>query len=79
MLTKSVAKIILAAAMAAAAVSPTFAKMKMPDACARPELRCTSECGKDGWCKVYGCAFNKTVLLPFGCNEKAGGCLQKHC
>jgi len=77
MLKKSVATIILAGAMAAAAISPTLAKM--PNACAMPELRCTAHCDKDGWCKAYGCLFGKTVLLPFSCDEKAGGCLQKHC
>ena len=80
MLTKSITKVILAGMLAAAMVSPTFAA-KMPDACARPELRCTiaSTCDKDGWCKVYGCIASKTVLLPFSCNEKMGGCMQKHC
>lgn len=82
MFTKLVAKTVLAGAMALASMSPTMAKMKKePDPCARPELRCTdaATCNKDGWCKVYGCLFKQTVLLPFACNEKAGGCLQKHC
>jgi hypothetical protein len=81
MLAKSITKIILAGVMAAAVLSPTLAaKMpKMPDACTTPEMRCTAECGKDGWCQVYGCIFNKTMLLPFSCSETAGGCLQKHC
>jgi hypothetical protein len=80
MLTKSVTKIILAGLMAAALVSPTLAaKMKVADACSKPELRCTAECSKDGWCQVYGCLFNKTVLLPFACSATAGGCLQPHC
>jgi hypothetical protein len=78
---KSLAKIALAVVMVAAAASPTFAKMKEPNACATQDKRCTAvaTCGKDGWCKVYGCIGEKTVLLPFACNDKAGGCLQKHC
>ena len=82
MLTKSVVRIALAGAMALASISPTLAKMKKePNACATSELRCTAAttCDKDGWCKVYGCVINQTVLLPFACNEKLGGCLQKHC
>jgi hypothetical protein len=82
MLLKSISKVVLAGLLAVAAASPTFAKMtKTPDACAMPQLRCTiaSSCDKDGWCKVYGCIVNKTVLLPFSCNEKMGGCAQKHC
>ena len=77
----SLVKFVLAAAMVAAAMSPTVAKMKEPDACATADKRCTAAttCDKDGWCKVYGCFGDKTVLLPFACNEKAGGCLQKHC
>jgi hypothetical protein len=78
MLMKAFAKIILAAAIAAASMSPTFAAM-IPKPCASPLLRCTADCGKDHWCKVYACSFNKTVLMPFPCNEKAGGCLQPHC
>jgi hypothetical protein len=82
MLKKSITKIMVAGVIAAAAVSPTFAKMeKIPNACARPELRCTiaSSCDQAGWCKVYGCVGSKTVLLPFYCNDKMGGCAQKHC
>ena len=80
MFRKSITKIILTGLLAAATVTPTMAK-KMPNACSRPEQRCTvaSSCNKDGWCKVLGCFNNKTVELPFSCNEKAGGCLQKHC
>jgi hypothetical protein len=79
MFTRSVAKIFLAGAFAAAMMSPVFAKW--PDACAKPGGRCTAvaTCDKEGWCKVYGCVVDKTVLLPFACNTKAGGCLQKHC
>jgi hypothetical protein len=82
MLTRSIVKLVAAAVLTTAAVSPTFARMtKMPDACAKPELRCTipSSCDKDGWCNVYGCVGGKTVKLPFACNEKLGGCFQKHC
>ncbi|HXX04396.1 MAG TPA: hypothetical protein VEJ37_08680 [Xanthobacteraceae bacterium] len=79
MLTRSVAKIILAGALAAVAISPALATW--PNACAKPDGRCTATatCNKEGWCKVYGCIVDKTVLLPFACNVKAGGCLQKHC
>ena len=79
MLAKSLAKLVLTAAMVAAAVSPTVAKE--PNACATPDKRCTAAttCDKDGWCKVYGCVGDKSFLLPFSCDEKAGGCLQKHC
>ncbi len=76
---KTVAKIIVAAAMATASMSPTFAAMMTPKPCAAPQLRCTGECDKDHWCKVYLCSFNKTVLSPFPCNQKDGGCWQPHC
>jgi hypothetical protein len=79
MLRKSVTKIALAGLMAVASMSPTLAAKMTPKPCAKPELRCTAECGKDHWCKVYACSFNKTVLLPFPCNEQAGGCLQPRC
>jgi hypothetical protein len=73
------AKFVLAAAMMAVAMSPTLAKE--PNACATADKRCTAvaTCDKGGWCKVYGCIGEKTLLLPFACNTKAGGCLQKHC
>jgi hypothetical protein len=82
MLTKSITKVMLAGLLAAATLSPALAKMeKMPNACAMPRLRCTitSSCDANGWCKVYGCISNQTVLLPFYCNEKMGGCAQQHC
>ena len=79
MLAKSVAKIILAGAMTAAAISPTIAKMKEPNACAKPELRCITDCKKDGMCQVYMCMFNKSTALGLPCNEKTGLCWAPHC
>jgi hypothetical protein len=75
----AVSKMVLAGAIAMASMSPTFAVKMTPQPCAKPDLRCTGECDKDHWCKVYACTFNKTVQMPFPCNEKAGGCLQSHC
>ncbi len=79
MLTKAFVKITLATAIAAAAMSPSFAAKMTPRPCANPQLRCTGACNKDHWCKVYICSFNQTMESPFPCNEKAGGCLQPHC
>lgn len=80
MLKKSITKIFVAGLIAAAAISPTWAA-KTPNTCAMADKRCTATatCDKQGWCKVYGCIGTQTVLLPFACNSKAGGCLQKHC
>ena len=75
----SVAKIVLASLIAMASMSPSLAAKMTPKPCAAPQLRCTGECDKDHWCKVYACTFNQTQLMPFPCNEKAGGCLQPHC
>jgi hypothetical protein len=79
MLAKAFAKITLAAAIAVASMSPTFAAKMTPKPCANPQLRCTGACDKDHWCKVYLCSLNQTVQSPFPCNEKAGGCFQPHC
>jgi hypothetical protein len=78
MLAKSVTKIVLAAALGVASMSPTFAA-KVPKPCANPQLRCTAECDKDHWCKVYLCSLNQTVLSPFHCNLKDGSCWQPRC
>jgi hypothetical protein len=75
----AVTKVVLAGMIAVASMSPTFAAKMTPQPCAKPDLRCTGECDMDHWCKVYACTFNKTLQMPFPCNEKAGGCLQSHC
>jgi hypothetical protein len=81
MQSKSVVKIVLVAMFAATALSPALAAphyTRMPKPCAKPELRCFADCGKDHWCKVYACSANQTVVLPVPCNETSG-CLAPHC
>ena len=80
MLSKSVVKIMLAGVMAAVAMSPALAKsMHTPKPCAKPQLRCYSDCGKDHMCRVYACSMNQTIVLPFPCDEKLGACWEPHC
>lgn len=80
MLSRSVAKVVLASVMAAVAMSPALAKsMHTPRPCAKPQLRCFSDCDKEHLCRVYACSLNETIVLPFRCNEKLGGCFEPHC
>ena len=85
MLTRSMKKVALAAIVAMASVSPTLAAKhhthhtaKMPNACTKPELRCTV-CDKDQWCRVYACSGGETVVLPLPCGENSGLCFAPHC
>jgi len=87
MLTKSVAKFVLAGAMlagvmAVASMSPTFAAkrhMHTPRPCATPQLRCIADCDKFHWCHVYACSANETIVLPLPCNEESGLCFAPRC
>lgn len=82
MLTKSIAKIALAALVALASMSPTLAAKRythMPNPCAKTQLRCYADCDKFHWCKVYACSANQTIMLPLPCNEQSGPCWAPHC
>jgi hypothetical protein len=79
MLRESVTKIALAGVIAVASMSPTLAAKMTPKPCAKPELRCVADCGRDHWCRVYACSFNQTMLMPIPCNDQNGGCFAPRC
>lgn len=85
MLTKSVAKIVLAGALALASLSPALAMKrhhaaKMAGACANPTQRCIADCDQFNWCQMYACTDGKSTPIPFWrCFEPSGLCLAPHC
>jgi len=83
MLTTSITKVIaLAGVIALASASPTLAAKRytrMPNPCAKTQLRCYADCDKFHWCTVYACSANQTVKLPLPCNEQSGPCWAPHC
>lgn len=85
MLIKSVTKVVLAATLAVASLSPALAKKhmhapKMSTACTNPTGRCIGECDSLNWCQMYACANGQATPVPFWrCYEPSGLCFAPHC
>ncbi len=84
----SLTKIMLAAALAAAALSPAVAAKrhvrahapKMSGACAQAGGRCISNCDQLNWCQMNTCVSGQSTPVPFWrCFEPSGLCLAPHC
>jgi hypothetical protein len=82
-----VVSITIAAAFAAASMSPVLAakhakvsKAKMTGACAQPSGRCVSDCDQLNWCTMYTCVNGQSTAVPFWrCFQPSGLCLAPHC
>ncbi len=86
MVTTSMTKFILAAALTAATLSPAFAARRhmhtprMSGACAQPTGRCISNCDQLDWCQMNTCINGQSTPVPFWrCFEPSGLCLAPHC
>jgi hypothetical protein len=84
MLTRSMTKIVLLAAVAMASMSPALAAKrpmpKMAGACSQPTLRCISDCDQFNWCQMNTCVNGKSTPVPlWRCFEPSGLCLAPHC
>jgi len=82
---KSIATMVLAAALGVASLSPALAAKharpaKMTGACAQASGRCIADCDQLDWCQVYTCVGGKSTPVPFWrCFEPSGLCLASHC
>lgn len=83
---KSVAKIALAVALAAASLSPALAAKKpmhapkTAGACGNPSGRCIADCDQYNWCQMSVCTNGQSTPVPFWrCYEPSGLCFAPHC
>jgi hypothetical protein len=85
MFAKSIAKIVLVAAVAAASMSPALAARHLRTArpvgaCGQPTNRCIADCDQLGWCQMYTCNGGQSTPVPFWrCYEQSGLCFAPHC